>query len=102
MNNDTSPTPNQGGKLYVNLGNISEDILKDGRKQYENGLPDDGDISGLEQTQYGDTVVPQNQSLIYTFSTRRRSERTQIKMLVMMVMMMQKRRLTFRTEQVMG
>ncbi|MET0636406.1 MAG: cell surface protein SprA [Chitinophagaceae bacterium] len=28
-----------GGKLYFNLGNISEDILKDGKRQYENGLP---------------------------------------------------------------
>ena len=27
------------GELVVHLGNISEDILKDGRKQYENGLP---------------------------------------------------------------
>jgi cell surface protein SprA len=27
------------GKLYINLGNISEDILKDGKRQYENGLP---------------------------------------------------------------
>jgi cell surface protein SprA len=61
--------PNAGGKLYVNLGNISEDILKDGKKQYENGLPENGDISILTPvTQYG-TVVPRNQSLIYTFST---------------------------------
>lgn len=28
-----------GGKLYFNLGNISEDILKDSRKAFENGLP---------------------------------------------------------------
>ncbi|MBS1655333.1 MAG: cell surface protein SprA, partial [Bacteroidetes bacterium] len=28
-----------GGQLYLNLGNISEDILKDGKRQYENGLP---------------------------------------------------------------
>jgi cell surface protein SprA len=28
-----------GGKLYFNLGNISEDVLKDGRRFYENGLP---------------------------------------------------------------
>jgi cell surface protein SprA len=27
-----------GGKMYINLGNISEDILKDGRRFYENGL----------------------------------------------------------------
>lgn len=27
-----------GGQFYLNLGNISEDILKDGRRFYENGL----------------------------------------------------------------
>jgi cell surface protein SprA len=27
-----------GGQLYFNLGNISEDVLKDGRRFYENGL----------------------------------------------------------------
>ena len=59
---------NSGGKLNFNLGNISEDVLKDGRKQYENGLPEDGDISLLNETTWG-SVVPQNQSLIYAFST---------------------------------
>ncbi len=28
----------QGGQLYINLGNISEDILPDGKRMYENGL----------------------------------------------------------------
>ena len=28
-----------GGQLYLNLGNTSEDILRDGRRFYENGLP---------------------------------------------------------------
>ncbi|HEX6916243.1 MAG TPA: cell surface protein SprA [Chitinophagaceae bacterium] len=27
------------GKLFINLGNISEDVLKDGKRFYENGLP---------------------------------------------------------------
>ncbi|HVZ26378.1 MAG TPA: cell surface protein SprA, partial [Sediminibacterium sp.] len=27
-----------GGKMYLNLGNVSEDILKDGRRFYENGM----------------------------------------------------------------
>ena len=61
---------NPGGKLTINLGNISEDILKDGKKQYENGLPEDGDIGFLQNvstlTPY---AIPQNQSLIYTFGT---------------------------------
>ena len=59
---------NPGGKLVFNLGNISEDIIKDGRKLYENGLPKDGDISLLPTTAWG-TVVPQNQSLIYAFDS---------------------------------
>ncbi|MFN5936675.1 MAG: cell surface protein SprA, partial [Sphingobacteriales bacterium] len=29
----------KGGTLYFNLGNISEDVLKDSRRFYENGLP---------------------------------------------------------------
>lgn len=61
---------NPGGKLVFNLGNISEDIIKDGKKLYENGLPVNGDVSILRQnpTTWG-TVVPQNQSLIYTFDS---------------------------------
>jgi cell surface protein SprA len=35
LNNATSPA---GGQLYFNLGNISEDVLRDGKRQYENGL----------------------------------------------------------------
>jgi cell surface protein SprA len=36
IKNTANPT---GGQLYINLGNISEDILKDGKREYENGLP---------------------------------------------------------------
>ncbi|MGZ8537464.1 MAG: T9SS outer membrane translocon Sov/SprA, partial [Flavisolibacter sp.] len=32
-------TNHLGGELYFNLGNISEDVLRDGKRQYENGLP---------------------------------------------------------------
>ena len=59
---------NTGGKLVFNLGNISEDVLKDGRKQYENGLPDGSANNTLtNMTVWGDT--PANQSLIYAFSS---------------------------------
>jgi cell surface protein SprA len=34
-----NPNPNASGELYINLGNISEDILADGRRAAENGLP---------------------------------------------------------------
>jgi cell surface protein SprA len=52
------------GKIYFNLGEISEDILKDGRKQYENGLGPD-QIKVNPQPIWGD--VPASQSLIYAF-----------------------------------
>ncbi len=55
------------GELYFNLGNISEDILKDGRKMFENGLPSDGvkTPAVVSQTIWSD--IPVNQSLIYAF-----------------------------------
>ncbi len=59
---------NQVGKLFINLGNISEDILKDGRKQYENGLPIDGnkiDGTNVNETTWGN--VPINPSILYAF-----------------------------------
>ena len=40
-NVDPNSTHN-GGDLYFNLGNISEDILPDSRKSFENGLPATG------------------------------------------------------------
>lgn len=58
---------NTGGQLRFNLGSISEDILKTGRKQYENGLPPDGGTEGTTPTVYG--KVPTNQSLVYAFDT---------------------------------
>lgn len=43
----------QGGDLYFNIGNISEDILKDGRKSIENGLPANDDPSKYDETNWG-------------------------------------------------
>ncbi|MDH6306635.1 cell surface protein SprA [Parabacteroides sp. PF5-5] len=54
-----------GGDLYFNLGEISEDILKDGKKFFENGLPIDGDTSKVETTVWG--KVPKQQSTVYAF-----------------------------------
>ena len=56
---------NQVGDLYINLGNISEDILKDNRKMYENGLPLDDLSSNTTSTIWG--KVPTNPSIIYAF-----------------------------------
>ncbi len=58
---------NTGGTISFNLGNISEDVLKDGRKQYENGLPPDGGPENTVSTVFA--KVPADQSLIYAFDT---------------------------------
>lgn len=43
-----------GGKLYFNLGNVSEDVLKDSRKFFENGLPDPNvDRNKLDSSRWG-------------------------------------------------
>ncbi|MBQ2126458.1 MAG: cell surface protein SprA, partial [Bacteroidaceae bacterium] len=60
-----------GGDLYFNLGEVSEDILKDGKKFYENGLP-----SSSNQYQYEETVwgrIPTNTSLVYAFDNNSES-----------------------------
>nr|WP_294774262.1 cell surface protein SprA [uncultured Flavobacterium sp.] len=60
------PSETNVGQLYFNLGEISEDILKDERKQYENGLPSSSTSTALTSpTVWG--RVPSSQSLIYAF-----------------------------------
>lgn len=44
--------PGLKGDLYLNLGNVSEDILPDRRKSFENGNPADGDFSNMDTTGY--------------------------------------------------
>ncbi|CAC9974294.1 T9SS outer membrane translocon Sov/SprA [Flavobacterium panici] len=65
VGNSEAPA-NNTGKIYFNLGEISEDVLKDGRKQYENGLGPD-QIKVNPRPLWGD--VPASQSLIYAFDT---------------------------------
>ena len=57
---------NNPGKLYINLGDISEDILRDGRKFYENGLPTTSEVVNVDTTIWG--RVPTLQDLVGTFS----------------------------------
>ena len=54
-----------GGDLYLNFGEISEDILKDGLKSYENGVPVDGNDQYMQSTVWG-RASSQN-SLTYAF-----------------------------------
>ena len=55
----------KGGDLYFNLGEISEDVLKDEKKFFENGLPVNGDASQVDTTRWG--KVPKQQSTVYAF-----------------------------------
>ena len=54
-----------GGKLYFNLGDISEDILRDGVKFFENGLPTDGSDENVQFTVWG--RVPTVQMIVNAF-----------------------------------
>lgn len=54
-----------GGDLYFNLGELSEDILKDEKKFFENGLPINGDRSQVDTTVWG--KIPIQQSTVYAF-----------------------------------
>nr|WP_317631595.1 cell surface protein SprA [uncultured Flavobacterium sp.] len=64
--NESTPATNTG-KLVLNLGEVSEDILKDGRKLYENGLPSVGSTTPTHTSNWGN--IPASQSLIYAFDT---------------------------------
>jgi len=44
INNPINGTNVEGGELNIDLGNISEDILRDSRKFFENGIPVEPDI----------------------------------------------------------
>ena len=69
-----NPT-HSGGQLYINLGDISEDILRDGRKSFEHGLPEDGSLTGVDTTIWG--RVPLSQSIVTAFSTEVTSRKYQ-------------------------
>ncbi len=51
-----------GGQLYIHLGNVSEDVLKDSRKAFENGIPFPKDLAQLDRTKWG--YVPRFQQQI--------------------------------------
>lgn len=54
-------------KLLLQLGNVSEDILKDGKLQYENGLPTPSQAANTTTTNWG--IQPNQFPILYAFST---------------------------------
>ncbi len=63
------------GKLYFNLGDISEDVLRDSRKSYENGLPTTATVENVDTTGWG--RVPNVQALVESFDTDEASRQYQ-------------------------
>ena len=55
-----------GGDFYINLGEVSEDVLRDGKKFYESGMPVDGS-NNFTTTQWG--KIPTQATVTYAFAT---------------------------------
>ncbi|TKG92369.1 cell surface protein SprA [Puteibacter caeruleilacunae] len=70
--NDT----HEGGDLYFNLGNISEDILKDSRIGFENGLPKTELVENVDETAWGrvSTLAPLTDAFDAGSDTRQRQD----------------------------
>lgn len=62
-------------KLLLHLGNVSEDVLKDGKMQYENGLPTPGTPSSTTNSNWG--TQPKQPPILYAFSTEGDDRRVQ-------------------------
>ena len=64
--NNQSDAADYGGDLYIHLGEVSEDILRDGKKFYESGMPVDG-TGSFQNTAWGKIPVQPTQT--YAFAT---------------------------------
>ena len=65
----------KGGEVYFDLGNVSEDILRDGRKAFENGLPSSAIVTNVDSTKWG--RVPNVQSVTKGFDNNTQARRFQ-------------------------
>ena len=54
-----------GGDLYFNLGSVSEDVLKDDRQSFENGIDPNADLTKMDSTIWG--YVPKIQPITEYF-----------------------------------
>ena len=64
--NQKDDADSYGGDFYINLGEVSEDVLHDGKKFYESGMPVDGSMN-FTWTQWG--KVPTQSNITYAFAT---------------------------------
>lgn len=63
------------GELLLQLGNVSEDILKDGRMMYENGMPHSGNGASVTESNWG--KQPENFPILYTYETEGQARKEQ-------------------------
>jgi len=80
--NEDSPyyqdnNPANYGDLYIDLGNVSEDILRDSRKSFENGLPKDANDIAAATTETTWGVIATVQSVVNAFDNTTNSNATQ-------------------------
>ncbi|SOD92589.1 T9SS outer membrane translocon Sov/SprA [Spirosoma fluviale] len=80
-NDDTKNINNTtGGKLVFNLGDISEDVIKDGRYEFENGFPASADtannprIGGVQTTSWGKAPTQQFVTNAFQSGVRERQD----------------------------
>ena len=75
LTNPDHPT-DYNGELYINLGDVSEDILRDGKKAFEHGMPvSDADLGRVDSTIWG--LVPKTTSTVTAFSNEAGSRERQ-------------------------
>ncbi len=67
----------EGGDLYFNLGDVSEDILRDGRKSFENGLPPGPIVDETDTIHTVWGIVPAIQSVVDAFDNNPESREFQ-------------------------
>ena len=67
--------PDLGGELYFNLGSVSEDVLRDSRRAFENGLPTPDEAYVVDSTMWG--YIPQTTRVTNAFNTDPASMRAQ-------------------------
>jgi cell surface protein SprA len=65
FNEEDGLANHSGGDMYLHLGNVSEDVLRDGYKSFENGLPTSAIVEDVDTTAWG--RVPTNFSIVEAF-----------------------------------
>ena len=65
FNDEDGLIGHSGGDMYLHLGNISEDVLKDGYKSFENGLPTSSTVQDVDTSSWG--RIPTNFSIVNAF-----------------------------------